>query len=121
MISREEYEKTFVRMMDSIRENGKGRANCNGVDCTSCPFSIECAKDDQSNPFKAAFFCEIVEQWGKEHPVITNGKKFEEVFGMRRYENECFKPISEKCACGHCSTCKYGPNGEYHAPEGEKK
>ena len=123
MLTREEYEKTFVRMMDSVRETGKGSHNCHGVSCQSCPFSINCGNDDQSNAFKAASFCEIVEQWGKDHPVVTNGDKFKEVFGATR-EQICFRPDSKdsctEVGC-NCLKCKYGVNGEYHAPECVKK
>ena len=44
--------------------------------CSDCPlFNGGCG---ESNPDEAV---DIVEQWSKEHPVMTNAMKFEEVFG----------------------------------------
>ena len=48
--------------------------------CSGCPlFSVGCGGGDPDETVSA------VEQWSKEHPVVTNGMKFEEVFG-------CFSP-----------------------------
>ena len=88
MLTREEYEKTLVRMFDNIRgEKYRGDKSCEGVNCADCPFNDEDCY--MSNAFEAI---EIVEKWGKEHPVTTMEDKFIEVFGR--------KPIDEKgCYC----------------------
>ena len=122
MLNREEYEKTYVRMMDSIRSSYKGSRSCTGANCSRCPLENACT-DSQSRIFDSAKHMEIVDQWGKDHPVVTNGDKFKEVFGATR-EQICFRPDSKdsctEVGC-NCLKCKYGVNGEYHAPESVNK
>lgn len=78
MLSNEEYNKTFVRMMDSIRgEAYKGKATCEGVDCNDCPLCKEACSVYHgrcgsvtvglANAVKAI---EVVEEWGKKHPAF---------------------------------------------------
>ena len=54
--------------------------------CSDCQLGYGCVVDDvkkvpdrvlESN-------CLVVEQWSKEHPIITNAQKFKEVFGEKR-------------------------------------
>mgnify|MGYP003298736956 CR=1 FL=1 len=48
--------------------------------CSECPiFEFGCGSSNYEETVSA------VEQWSKEHPVMTNAMKFEEVFG-------CFAP-----------------------------
>lgn len=81
-MTREEYEKTYVRMMDSVRtdEFYQGHKNCEGVPCEECPIVNICQK--ASLGFSAFAIMETVKKWGKEHPIITNADKFKEVFGF---------------------------------------
>lgn len=45
--------------------------------CSDCPlFSVGCGKGDPDETV------DIVEQWSREHPVMTNAQKFKEVFGV---------------------------------------
>ena len=122
MLTREEYKKTYIRMMDSNRILCKGARSCAGISCDKCPLSSVC-NETESKAFQAFETIELVEQWGKEHPVVTNGDKFKEVFGATR-EQICFRPDSKdsctEVGC-NCLKCKYGVNGEYHAPECVKK
>lgn len=72
MISKEEYKKTYIRMMDSIRNNHKGSPSCEGVpDCDICPL-----KDACHGIINAPEFIEVVEKWGKEHPEPKNPNDF---------------------------------------------
>ena len=54
--------------------------------CGSCPISVASDFCDLAPMnFKDEtidFAVKVVEQWAKDHPVITNAKKFEEVFGF---------------------------------------
>ena len=61
--------------------------------CTGCPLSaksrgteITCSIFLKESPEEAE---EIIMQWAAEHPVITNGAKFEEVFGVPFWAISC--------------------------------
>lgn len=64
----------------------KGRM-CEAIhQCHKCPISsdnnqygLTCIIFAEKHPEEAV---DIVEQWSKEHPVVTNGEKFREVFGI---------------------------------------
>ena len=118
MLTKEEYKKTYIRMMDSNRIYFKGARSCDGVSCSKCPVHSLC-KEPTSESFQASEIIELVEQWGKDHPVVTNREKWKEVFGSAKIP-VCFKANRED-PCGEhgcsCIICKYGVNGEYHAPE----
>ena len=65
MLTREEYEKTLVRMFDNIRgEKYRGDKSCEGVNCADCPFNDEDCY--MSNAFEAI---EIVENGVKNIPL----------------------------------------------------
>lgn len=54
---------------------------CNTYACQECPlYHMRCQGhmelEDRLKVLR------IVEEWGKEHPPLTNKKKFEEVFGF---------------------------------------
>ena len=93
MLSKEEYERTIIRMWDSVRDDNKGEPNCHGAKCVLCPFWRKVCKpsgpfEPRSAVFSAYDAIEIVEQWGKEHPIITRSDKFKEVFGKEpRYHS----------------------------------
>ena len=60
--------------------------NAHGSSCDGCPLSRIRRKSETlctlfliRNPAKAE---EIIMQWAAEHPVVTNGAKFEEIFGV---------------------------------------
>jgi hypothetical protein len=89
--------------------------------CAGCPlFSVGCGK---GNPDEAV---DIVEQWSREHPVMTNAMKFEEVFGEKpangKGERLC-PPIafrkSKDCSC-ECSECDQWWDEPYKEPEGKE-
>ena len=84
-----EFLKEYKRMCESMAVD----------ECSVCPMSLEknkhnvaCSHLLKKCPEDA---CKIVEQWSKEHPIITNAKKFEEVFGFS-LENTFILP-SEVC------------------------
>lgn len=79
MITKEEYQKTIVRMWDSIRgDNSRGAVDCDGVLCIECPM---CERDVCNlSKYNAYDMIAIVEEWGKEHPIKTNGIKFLETY-----------------------------------------
>ena len=55
-------------------------------DCSKCPISFQ---NNQTQSFCSTFMAEspedaerIIMQWADEHPIMTNRRKFEEVFGF---------------------------------------
>ena len=127
-MTREEYEKTYIRMMDSIRTNCKGSKNCNDVDCNRCPIEDACSRG--SLAFNAFTIMETVEKWGKEHPLVTRADKFEEVFGYMPndpvYDNyPCPNAIGadlHSCKSKTCANCKKEYwESEYVEPKKEGK
>jgi hypothetical protein len=57
--------------------------------CSRCPISQEIMKGDEvflsCGQFRRAHpdvYVSVVEQWSKEHPLVTNAQKFKEVFGV---------------------------------------
>lgn len=77
-----QYQKDFVRMLDSMRVEHKGEATCLGVDaeeCENCLLTNFCENDICFNAEKVI---EIVTQWAKEHPIVTMADKYKEVFGV---------------------------------------
>jgi hypothetical protein len=77
MITKEEYKKTLIRMWDSLREDDEymGKSSCEGVRCSRCPLYHNdnvCV----SKVYNACEIISIVEEWGKEHPIKTNGSRF---------------------------------------------
>ena len=129
-MTKEEYKKTYIRMMDSLRVNTQyiGSDTCTGVLCEKCPFKNIVGVDrcDLSNAFEAI---EIVEKWGKEHPIMTMKDKYKEVFGCepKKENGQYFCPSlfgitkSESCAKKDCWACarKFWESEEYKAPKGE--
>ena len=78
LMTKEKYWKTLVRMFDSIRnDKDKGKTSCSGVACRDCPIHEHCGSSDDESVYHLYDVIEIVENWGKEHPVNkTNGTDF---------------------------------------------
>lgn len=77
--------------------------------CDVCPMFIENNKHNVACSYLLKKCPEdtykIVEQWSKEHPIITNARKFEEVFGLSGHRlihpgaqwwNELYKKPEDK-------------------------
>ena len=117
MLTKEEFEKEYIRMMDSLRTELKGTEGCGGVDCRGCEFDKICSQGNVN--FKAFDVIEVVEKWSKDHPITTNAQKFKEVFGFVPDDGACVFLFP-------CSQCSYPNDGlctkrfwtaEYKAPE----
>lgn len=54
--------------------------------CHECPLNMASRKYEETCRFMTkthpAEVVEVIEQWSKEHPIITNAQKFKEVFGF---------------------------------------
>lgn len=59
----------------------KSYADCKGCPLVNSPCGfIRCIVDHSGAEMRCV--TKVVEQWSKEHPIITNVQKFEEVFGV---------------------------------------
>ncbi len=110
MIDSATYKKEIVRMWDSLRENYQGENNCDGVSCHKCPLNVPCGDANGTQSYNAFDVIEIVEQWSKEHPIITNADKFKEVFGKEPKdgiaEYLCPSFVLKCCPHNGCDNCK---------------
>lgn len=100
MMTNEEYQKNLVRMYDSLRTEHKGAKNCMGVSCDNCPFKGKVCNTCEKY-FRVYEAIEIVEQWVKEHPIVTNADKFYEMFGIDP------PPIRSCINFKECEDCEY--------------
>lgn len=121
-MTKKEYQKNIIRMWDSIRSDYKGESRCAGVDCTNCPFNGKvCYTEDGRIPFHAYDAVEIIEEWAKTHPVVTNADKFQEFFGFEAPKNVCVRKKYASCEeceyynakCGICGANEKFWNAEY--------
>jgi len=72
-----EYHKVMMERKRMCKQIG---------DCSKCPISFQ---NNQTQSFCSTFMAEspedaerIIMQWADEHPIMTNRKKFAEVFGF---------------------------------------
>lgn len=102
-MTREEYKRNLLRMFDSLRTNCKGESACAGIRCADCPFygKVCNATDTAMFMFHVHEAVEIVEQWVKEHPIVTNADKFYEMFGIDP------PPIRSCINFKECEDCEY--------------
>lgn len=105
MMTNKEYQQQLVRMWDSIRSDCKGTSGCSSVDCNFCPFNGKVCNLATNTIFNAYKSIEIVENWAKQHPIVTNADKFREVFGFKPYTKNCING-EEKVSCTNCQ-CFY--------------
>lgn len=135
----EEFRKTTARMFKSVADPAfiLDKKPCKGVHCVDCPIfeetnttSDKCMINNLSI-FDAFDIIEIVEDWAKEHPIVTVRDKFKEAFGVEP-KNECGTLICPhfvgfvdvECVYGvgykDCKKCKEKFwNSEYREPKKE--
>lgn len=104
MMTTEEYKENLIRMWDSLRTRYKGENCCAGVTCTDCPCHNGICDNGSimSNAYEAI---DLVENWVKEHPIVTNADKFKEVFGLD------MAPIHSCVSSKSCENCEYTYDG----------
>lgn len=102
----EEYRENLIRMWDSVRNESKGEETCRDVNCRDCPFDEICNAVYGSAIINACKTIEIVEHWAKEHPIVTNADKFQDVFGLD------MAPIHSCVSSKSCEDCEYTYDGE---------
>lgn len=73
-----------MEALDFLKEYKRMCSNCSHF-CDGCPLKGEqCLSTGIRNKTDGEFLTitSMVEQWSKEHPIITNVQKFKEVFGV---------------------------------------
>ena len=79
--------------MESLEFLKEARRLCSHYDlcAAGCPLYKKCIfyfrdmnETKEETEKKIEQNAAIIEQWSKEHPIITNARKFEEVFGSKR-------------------------------------
>ena len=127
-----QYQKDFVRMLDSMRDTSKGAISCIGVDADKCEKCLLADMCDNEILYNAEKIIEIVNSWAKEHPLVTMADKYKEVFGVEPVHTEseikvylCPKlaglGADIKCTvqtCGKCNQDFWG--AEYKPPKREE-
>ena len=99
-MTKEEYKKNIIRIFDSLRTGHKGDEGCAGIICEKCPFNKKVCNlgNVLFNSFEAI---EFVENWVKEHQIVTNSDKFKEVFGTEVLKDACVNGNKQ------CKECEY--------------
>ena len=106
MMTEEEFQRNLIKMWDSIRSTHKGEETCDGVCCANCPLNKEVCRVDTNTVLHSYKAIEIVENWAKEHPIVTNADKFREVFGKEIRKDSCVNPTITCEDCEYCNGCE---------------
>lgn len=124
-----QYQWNLIRMWDSLRTDDKGSNKCGAVRCDKCPLRDSvCEAGHLFNTEKAI---EIVTQWAKEHPIVTNEDKFKEDWGCEPKSiggiylcpsyfgvEECESPFGQSATNPSCVECeKKFWHSEYKEPK----
>ena len=121
-----EFQKDFVRMLDSMRDTSKGAISCIGIDADKCEKCLLADICDTEVLYNAEKVIEIVTQWAKEHPIVTNADKFEDTWGRKPLRADggwicpsTFKDVecNRNIDCGKCTNEFW--NSEYKEPKKE--
>ena len=128
MLTKEEFQRDYVRMMDSVRKCCKGSLACSCVKCENCTLNDVCHSNITltAQPFE---IIEAVEKWSKEHPIVTNQVKYKEVFGFEPKSKDgilaCPRNMGVSvpdCREMICFDCKHRYwNSEYKEPTNESE
>ena len=122
-----QYQRDFVRMLDSMRDTSKGEISCIGIDADECEKCLLADICDNEILYNAEKVIEIVTQWAKEHPFDTMAEKYEGVFGIKPIDRKgnyfCPHnvgffdvPCEDNYSCESCSSKFW--NSEYKEPRG---
>lgn len=116
-----EVMKQKRRMCESIidKHSSYPCKNCRLSSCNNHK-NLGCVKFTLDFPEESE---EIIMDWAKEHPAMTNGDKFKEVFGFRHISSCPVPPTMAICSSHVCSDCPYSNfwKKEYKEPKGENE
>ena len=118
----EEYLAAAQRYFDWVRDRGdytpSHETDCSYVSCTGCMYH-----GSNSCPELHTFeMLEKLEEWVKEHPMVTYADKYKEVFGVDMSDRCPELPLGIKCptvtmTCEMCKKKYWG--AEYKNPNAE--
>ncbi len=121
-----QYQRDFVRMLDSMRDTCKGAISCIGIDADKCEKCLLADMCDNEILYNAEKIIEIVTNWAKEHPIVTNEQKYKEVWGVKPNGDTCplyfgfQKENPDYCGRIRCEVCKMAFwQSEYKEPKKE--
>lgn len=113
--------------LEFLKVRSRMTKNC-GMDCVDCPLyyannnkKLGCKRFETLYPDEAI---KIVEEWGKEHPFISNMDKYKEIIRETFGDNFidiCHEKNVPICRCEdfNCSECKEFWGREYKKKEEE--
>lgn len=79
-MTKEQYKENLIRMWDSLRSiEFEGSKWCDGVMCEVCPLNNKGCNVNASTRYTVFEIIETVEQWAKDHPIVTNAEYEEQV------------------------------------------
>lgn len=123
-----QFQRDFIRMLDSMRDISKGAISCIGIDADKCEKCLLADICDNEILYNAEKVIEIVTQWAKEHSFVTYEQKYEETFGVKPKDKcgdyacpRCVGFLNCECRSDHdCERCKSEFwNSEYKPPKKE--
>lgn len=115
--------------LEYLKAKNRMTNNCK-VMCKECKLgsykngkTVTCGELEGIYPKQAI---QIVEDWAKENPIVTNIDKFDEVikktFGIEEIKSRCNINLPTiMCYDFNCDECKEFWNSEYRAPVKESK
>ena len=138
MLTREETRKIVARILDSVRPSDSehmGEYDCGDLDCieSKCPFrNLSSGICPNTERVDSVFnVLEFIENWAKEHPIVTYEQKYEKTFGVKPLHiDQCKKvylcpkhagfDIGINCNAQSCERCKEKFwHSEYREPKKE--
>ena len=110
--------------MEALEFLKEAKRKCSSTTCEVChneSYAVLCPLSEYPDE-KLEKLVSGIEQWSEEHPIITNARKFEEVFGRKpQYCNGksiCPVPmLAHSCFDLNCTTCVEWWDEPYKEPE----
>jgi len=106
-----------MEALDFLKE---AKRKCSSTACEVCQnenYAVLCPISEYPDE-KLEELVSGIEQWSKEHPIITNAQKFKEVFGLEPKSDRC-PPFAtnDYCTGRKCIDCMSWWDEPYKEPE----
>ena len=109
--------------MEALEFLKEAQRLCKEYSCSSCPVGEKCVLSILEDATIDGIHDSVlaIEQWSKNHPIITNAQKFEEVFGRppKFISGDWYCPpiVTEPCIGVDCKMCSRWWEEPYKEPE----